>query len=466
MKKRKNILLFLVLSLILFSLSCSITTSAPIPDNTSTLATMVALTVEAAIGVQPTEAPSDAPPAIVPTEIIAPPLLVRPSALTVAYVKNGNVHVWVEGGTSVALTNSGDAIQVSISSDGQLIAYLRQIPVGSFIYELWVVNTTLPTNERLLISHAELEALKALSSFPTAQGLSFSQILWRPGTHQLAYGTVPQFEGPGYAPNEDIRLVNVDTLEKATLFDFGQGGHFSFAPDGTKIVFSTPDHISLANADGSNLHPNVVSFPVVGTYSEYQYHPSPIWAPDSASLRVAIPPEDTLAEPTPPTNLWSIPSDGSPATLLGNISAVPFAWPDSAFSPGLPRVAYVKSIGGPTENQRELHIANTDGSNDIIFASGTNIRFHMWTPDSTRFVYSLNEENDRGLYLAKTTGEISTITSEQNTVNQMQWVDNSRFLYIYRKDSTWQLSISDVDGTNHAYLDPQVGEYTSFDFAK
>ena len=130
----------------------------------------------------------------------------------------------------------------------------------------------------------------------------------------------------------------------------------------------------------------------MGTYSEYQYHPSPIWAADSASLRVAIPPEDTLAEPVSPTNLWFIPTDGSPATLLGSIPAVPFDWPDSAFAPDLARVIYVESIGDLGNNQGQLLIASPDGAGNLVLASGGNVHFEGWTPNSARFVYSMGAE--------------------------------------------------------------------------
>ena len=479
---KKGYLLITLLSLTLLSIGCALSSPSPTPDDTNTLATMVAMTVEGALG-EPTFTPApsenpatqvsvgDAPATAIPqisteASVPTPPPPVSPSALTVAYVKNSNVYVWVEGGSSTQLTYSGDAASVYISDDGQIIAYIREIPAGSFAFELWAVNTSIPTNERLLISHAEMDALKAISSFPEAVGLGFSQVTWKPNTHQLAYGTVPRFEGSGYVPGEDIRMVNADTLEKTILLDFGQGGEFSFSPKGTQIVFSTPDHIGLVNADGNNLHPSVLTFPIIGTYSEYNYHPSPVWASDSASLRVVIPPEDTLADPISPSNLWLIHIDGSPASLLGSIPAVPFDWPDTAYSPNFARVAYVKSIGVPSDNQRELHLANEHGSEDIIYAAGTSIHFEGWTPDSTRFVYSFYGESDKSLYLANRGDGAFTITSDRNTLSQMRWVDASRFLYLSQSGTNWELRISDVDGTNHAFIDTLAERYNSFDFTQ
>ena len=427
-------------------------------DNQNALETIVATTLTAVAG----EAP------VPPPEIVTPdvPTFTPPHALQVAYVKDGNVYIWTEGESSVGLTNTQDALGVSISVDGQVIAYTRRNPNNDFAYELWAVNTSGPTNARVLVSNAEFEALKAASPFPDARGLRPDFFKFQPGTHQLAYSTVPMFEGPGYAPGEDLRLVNTDTLEKNTVFNFNEGGIFYFSPDGTQMVLSNPDHISLANADGSDLRSKVLTFPLVGTYSEYQYHPRPHWSSDSSFLRVAIPPEDTLAQPTPPTILWHIPTDGSPATQLGSIPAVPFAWPDTAFSPNLDKVGYAKSVGEPDQNQRELHIANADGSGDSVVATGEGVEFWQWMPDGERFLYVIHAGAEQGAYLGQLSGESTLIASIPTTLNQIRWVDNSRFLYFQPNGNAWELRISDVDGQNHAFIDTVPDSVGSFDFTQ
>ena len=479
MRYIKIIMLFLILSAVL--VACGGTTM-PVVNEGDVLATMVAATVQAALGEPPAEVQSAATPvpdsptpddlvpdpapieAVSPT--LAPPPPAAPAALSVAYIKDGDVYVWVEGGSSMALTNVDDVVDVSISSDGQVIAYVRDAPFDPYTYELWAVNTSIPTNERLLVSYPEMDALKASSSFPDAAGLDFDQLAWRPGTHDLYYSTVPRFEGPGYVPLYDLRMVNADTLVKATLFNFGQAGAFTFSPDGAQVVLSTPDHISLANADGSNLRSHVLTYPLVGTYSEYQYHPSPIWAADSLSLRVAIPPEDTLAEPTPPTSLWYIPVDGTPATQLGSMNSIPFDWPNNAFSPDMSYVAYIKSVGDPVNNERELHISYADGSNDYIFNAGTTLQFHSWAPDATRFLYASNAAADPGLYLGSLNGSIFLISSEHQTMRQIEWVDNSRIIFIYDYNSAIELRITAQDGTNHALIDTLTNSFYSYDFTQ
>ncbi|GAB4428200.1 MAG: hypothetical protein Kow002_17100 [Anaerolineales bacterium] len=430
----------------------------PTASSPNTLETIVAATLTAVSANAPEQ---------LPAETSAPePAFTPPRALQVAYIKNGNVYVWTEGEGSVGLTNSGNASSVDISDDGQVIAYVRQDQGNFVIQEIWAVNTSGPSNDRLLVSSADFAALKASSPYPDAEGMGPDFITWKPRTHLLAYSTVPMFMGPGYAPGEDLRLVHADTLEKTTIFEFGAGGHFYFSPDGRQVALSKPESISLANADGSNLRANVLTFPLVGTYSEYQYRPRPHWASDSSALRVAIPPADTLATPTPPTSLWSIPADGSPATRLGEILAIPFAWPDTAFSPNLDRVAYVKSIGEPAENRRELHLANPDGTGDVIYTTDISVEFLHWTPDGSRFVYVIHDGPNRGIYLGSMGGTASTITTAPNTTTQIRWVDQSRFLFLYNNNGIWELRISDVDGSNHAFIDTIPDSYATYDFTK
>jgi len=473
MKRLYSFLLPFMLVFSLFLAGCGGNTEMPAGNEVDALATMVAATVEAALDAPPADAPvptlaaptADAPAptlASVPTEIPASPAPAVAQVLRVVYVKDGNLYLWTEGGGSVALTNTGDAVRVRISDDAQVVAFVRQLDDNFFTQELWAVNTSLPYDEHLLVSFAEMDTLLAASPFPSADGLGFNVLEWRPGTHQLGYGTVPLYEGPGSMPSEDVRFVDADTLAKSTLFDFGAGGRFRFSPDGNQLVLSTPDHISLVNVDGSNLRAEILTYPQVGTYSEYQYHPSPVWAADSASLRVAIPPEDPLAEPASPTVLWYIPTDGSPARQLSSIFASPFIWVDEyAFSPDLFQVAYVKDAGG---NQQELHIAGVNGTSDYVFAVGAGLFFEQWSPNSARFLYSMTGMAEQGIFLGDGLGNSYTISSNPSTVGQMNWVDNSRFLYLYQNGANWELRISDVDGTNHAFLDTISEQYAAYDF--
>ena len=485
MKKIKPLLIIFSLFFGLFLLACATATpTLSVEEKEAQLATMVAATVEAALA-NPNADEVPAPPADVePTlaaevtaipeapasAIFAPAIYPDFPGLRVAYLKDGNVYVWTEGGNAAQLTNTGDANSVVISDDGQYIAYVRELEFY-IAYELWVVNADGGTpNPRLLVSQAEMDVLKEASNLTNVQGFSFDQVEWRPETHVLYYNTVPRYMGPGYAPTYDLRVINVDTDEKITLFDFDQAGSFTFSPDGTQLVLSAPEAISLINADGSNLRANLLTYSVVGTYSEYNYTPSPIWAADSMSLRATIPPPDAFAEPPEPTNLWYLSVDGSPATALGSVQTLPLNWLDNAISPDLRFVAYAKQVGDPTENQTELHLAYTDGSNDYIFVSDGIIGFYGWTPDSTRFLYQMNSASDRGIYVGSIVDGSSFIfTSDSSVYHSLAWVDKDRVIFIFENPNTGtsELRISDQSSANnHAFIDSMNESFPRYDFTQ
>jgi hypothetical protein len=107
-----------------------------------------------------------------------------------------------------------------------------------------------------------------------------------------------------------------------TLLPHGQGGEFIYSPNGQEIAISTATSISLVHTDGTNRR-EVLTYPMVATYSEYSFYAMPIWAADSSSLRVAIPPADPLGEPRQPTTLWTIPSMEISPLKNGSIMAAP-----------------------------------------------------------------------------------------------------------------------------------------------
>lgn len=463
--------LLLLFALILISLAaCAPAQTSSPPADQAAVATIVAATQTALAAsmpptipptVQPTLAEPAAPPAT-PKVVASPTTEPTPSSF-IAYIKGGNVFVWTENAGSMPLTDTRDAIQVRISGDGTLVAYLRQDPADMFKQELWLANVNALFSPQVLVSNEELAALKPAEPNPYIGGIGILDFAWRAHTHELVYDTLILHGGPGFSPNHDLRLVDADSLEKTTLLEKGEGGLFYFSPDGSQLALSRPESISLINADGTSFRQDVLTFPEVVTYSEYQYHPHPIWAADSSSLRVTVPPADPLAEPLAPTGLWLIPTDGSPGTLLGEVYAMPFAWPDNAFSPSLERVIYAMRVGDPADNQHDLHIADPDGSNDTVYDSGTSLEFRLWAPDSQHFIYAINSGDRQGLYVGAPDNQPARIFPDPHLVSNIQWLDDTRFACLLAAGEQWELRITDLDGADLALIDTLPDSSPSFD---
>lgn len=379
--------------------------------------------------------------------VVALPTTSLPSTseVMVAYTKYNDVYVWAASRGTTRLTDMHDVVNVRLSQDGRLIAFKRQDPSEVTLQELWVVNTDGIPNPLQLVSSDDLAALVPPDASSSVLGYGVLDFRWRPGTHQIAYDTQILHIGPGFSPNHDLRLVDTATQQKTTLFDTGEGGLFYYSPDGSRIALSNPESISLVNADGSDMRRDVLTFPSVITYSEYEYHPHPIWAPDSASIGVTIPPQDPLGDPMPLTGMWRIPVNGSPAVLLGSFRAIPFAWPDTAISPDLSLVAYSSDEAGTQPNMRDLHISNPDGSGDRIYARGESLEFNAWSPDSQHFIYAVQGGDREGLYIGSLDESPVVLSDDPHRVRNIRWLDSTRFVYLNNNNNEWGLLIGNID---------------------
>jgi hypothetical protein len=258
-------------------------------------------------------------------------------------------------------------------------------------------------------------------------------------------------------------MVNVDNLTKQTLFTAGNGGKFFFSPNGAQLAMVTPTSISLVNSDGSNLRVNVVVFPTVRTDSEYHYYPTPVWAPDSNSLRVVIPPEVPILNPTPPFSLWFIPTDGSPAVATGTIPAIPIDWPDTAISPDLNRLGYIQKTGGAVDpNMRDIQLANADGSGVVWYMSGESAQFRGWLPNSAQFVFKVFSGPDVGIHVSSLAEGYTTLSTVPSQIRTISWTDNTHYLALWQNAGITELRYN-VLGGGTTLLDS--GQIWGYDFS-
>jgi hypothetical protein len=427
------------------SLACQLLPpSEPTIAPEDAIATSVAATLAASEGTAATEEPA------IPPEEPAPE---TPPLLRVAFVKDGDVWYWQEGGAPSLLADLDNVVQVYLSDDGQLVAFVRE---NDYYYqEIYAVNTD-GSNLRPLVSLADFENMV---TEPNAVSAVPYRIDWVPGTHTLAFNTRQTFEGPGLMLPDDLRLVDADTGNQSILLAAGSGGNFYFSLDGSAIALVTGTQISVVNSDGSGRR-DLLSFPNVITYSEYIYYPPVAWSQDGSFLRTVIPPHESLAVPAQPTTIWHLPSDGSPPSTLLSITMVPFFQQAAVISPDLSQVAFLTDVNPDTPAILDLHIANLDGSSDVIYTNGA-YRFDGWSQDSGYFLYTENGQNPRIGRLGDSPQLFSGVTLMVNP----RWVDESRFLYLNRLSSSWELWLGDQGGAPAMLLASTTGEEKiSFDF--
>jgi hypothetical protein len=457
MSVTKKITLVLAV-LILASLACEyLPTPAPEVD---VVATAVAETLTAATAVDPaTNTPGStteltAEPTIEPTiEPTAEPTVEPPPFLQVVYVKDGDVWHWNEDGITLQLTYLGDVTSVVLSDDGQVAAFIRGTDYIN--QQLGAVNTD-GTNLRTLVSLADFTTMIA---HPDALSAVPYRLAWVPGTHILAFNTRMTFEGPGLILPDELRQVDADTLTLSTLLPAGQAGDFYYSPDGSQIALVTGTLISVVDADGSNRR-DLLTFPIVITYSEYNYYPPMVWSPDSSFLRAAIPPHDPLIDPPELTTIWHLPSDGSPPSILTTLTPVPFFHEIPSISPDMSKLAYLTIVTPGAPPIVDLHLSNIDGSGDVIYNSGDR-DFEAWSTDSAHFIFSEGGHNPKIGQLGSPPQSITGVT----LMLDIQWVDETHFLYLNRLSGSWELWLGEL-GAPGIFIGSTSGDHIWYDFAR
>jgi dipeptidyl aminopeptidase/acylaminoacyl peptidase len=380
-----------------------------------------------------TQVPSPEPTALPTATLAEQPAPTSGSSLLVAYVDlNRNLWVW-RSDAARQLTTSGDVENVQLSSDGAWLAFTRTSNFRD--YSLWAIRSD-GSQETALMDQPDFENLPRPPGAVSVMPFAFT---WQPGTHTLAFNTRPTFEGLGLMLNDDLWLVNADTRERRQLLEPGDGGMFTFSPDGSRIAVSTPDDISLVDVDGGNRQDGVLTFPRVSTYSEYMYYPGPQWSSGSDFLRVVIPPPASLEKPDDPSQVWHIPADGSAASLVGSFNTAPPFYP--VLSPDLEKVAYLRQVGEMADNSRELHIAGADGTADLAYLREANLMFSAWSPDSEQFVFMVGD-NLRS-YLGQV-GMTPAPLTDAVSVTGVRWVNPAHFLFITRSGENVELRLGTV----------------------
>jgi len=441
----------------------------PAPDIKSTQ-TSTALQIAATSTKRPTNSPppgststpkSSATP--YPTPAWCPVASVTPATigkLRIAYASTGSLWLWDEGESARQLIKSGNIQQVSLSDDGQIIAFTRKLDDNH--QELWAVNVD-GSNERKLISADEFVTLDGSVD---ALGVLPTWMQWEPGSHHLVFFTYPIYDALWVYEPSIPWLLDIDSgVISAASY---HGGYIKYAPDGKNVVIFNMTDLDLIHLDGSNLREDILS-PYHGIgLGESFYDPQPSWADDSTSLMVALPNQDDLYSKNASVTVWRVPLAGDPEAL-GQWKA--FA-PSVSFSPDQATMAYWPWPEG-TANQRELHLARLDGKTtgeaaDVIYIRGELIDNLAWSLDSQHIIFSMVSPNSVDqIYLGDVCSRPKLILEGERLGTTswvdppVAWVDTSRYLLeIQQTESNSKLRLGNINKTQTELL----GVITSYDW--
>jgi hypothetical protein len=343
-----------------------------------------------------------------------------PDGLRVVFAKRGDIWLWTaETRTDALLTSVGDDLfHVKLSGDGRIVVFRRAD-------ELWAIDSD-GTNERELLGAEDFETMES-----DGIEVRLNRFEWVPGTHTLAFNTRFRLEA-GDVLAEDLRLVDADTLEQTMLLPPGEGGEFTYSPDGSQVAIVTPGDVSLLDADGTNRRDGVLTYAPVAMYSEDDFYVNPVWAADGSALMVAVPPPDPDARPLQHTTIWRISTDGSSAELVTTISALPGDYAVS-FSPLLTYVAYgeVLQLGDTlAEAQVQLKVARLGTSDWQAYPDLSAL--YGWAPGSRRFAFVAGRDRPHLQIGQWSGGTIPGSIDAGVPAHGFRWVDGDHYLFVAR----------------------------------
>jgi Tol biopolymer transport system component len=377
----------------------------------------------------------------------------------VAFVRDGNIQLWDEAtGQSQTIFDSGNVSAVTMSDDGQTVAFLRRSIVQLTEFEsreqsaLWTVDRD-GKHPRELVS---AESLRERLSADERESTNIAQMAWIPGTRRLLFSGwtyIVQAEGESHATPEGLYVVDADTLTDSVLVPAGNNLRFVPSPDGQQIALMSATNLSFINVDGSNLRQDVLNYPAVGITN--MLFPTGVWTQDSRAFLITGSLESNATFNISFT-IWSVPVDGSlpePSVTvrqsdLGSVT----------FSPDGQRMAFAQFTDQqPSKHDKWSIIPLTAGIPPLaiphdIEVGAANIH---WSPAGEAYNGILRQLCPDAIQESDVCGGYSFF----GTIAAISWIDATRFLFLTREPSV--LFLGNVDGSNVPVVAWQLWEPVS-----
>jgi len=374
------------------------------------------------------------------------------SWLAVAFVKDGNIQLWDEPtGQIQTILNTGDVIAVTMSDDGQVIAFLRrsvvQLTESEWLEQsaLWAVDRN-GGNPRELVS---AESLRQRLNAEERDSTNIPQMQWIPGTHRLLFSGwkyLVQAEGESHAVPEGLYLTDADARTDAILVPAGNNLHFVLSPDGGQVALMSPSSLGFINVDGSNPRSNVLTYSSLMLPSPL--FPTGVWTRDSQAFVITASFENTGMDIN--FTVWRVPVDGSaPETLAENLRSVPGS---TTFSPDGRQMALVQLTDTqPSEVAGWLITSLNPEAGPLAIPTliefGGFANLH-WSPTGDPFNKNLRK-------LCPDATSDSDICDARiyfdGTLAALEWIDGNRVLFLTSNPSVLFLGkmdfSSNMDGT-------------------
>ena len=344
-----------------------------------------------------------------------------PGFLTVVYSETGDL--WVTAGFNAPrqITSGHFDLYPNLSPDGSKILFQREVESGPAElrrFELWVINTD-GTGERRLVSSADLPGQMGYAIDEEEEIILDrlpQQTAWLSDSRRIAFNTLLE-AGYGVISFYDLWIADTENGTVTRLLEDGDGGSFAYSPDGSKILVSNPNSVSIVSADGSNRR-QLLSYPFVNTASEYAYNPQPVWAPDGSFGLVAIASEEPFYA-DPYITVWKLPLSGE-AAIISTLPGMNFfsTMTDQLWNEARTALAYI-------DDEYILHLATLTGEN--LQSYGSADYFYGWSADDRFWLLSLGGD----LLVAGTAMELTPLELPEGDHSgwfEVKWVSGTDYV--------------------------------------
>lgn len=368
------------------------------PTESTAVPTQVTRTAE------PSPVPEDtaAPTAVEPTDV-PPATAVSPSPPPSPQV-TGELIVYAyddalwayDGQTTQMLSTGGPAYAPLLSPDGRRVLYRRpETPteLSTEPFSLWLLD--LETAEEIAVD------LSVLPPYPFEfQGRNLGlprwprQVAWLPGSEAVLFNTWVDFSaiGPGRLLGDDLWRWDTTTGAVRLLMPEEEPpASFTLNPDGDWLLINRPTRIEALEL-GTGARRTLLEFPMVLTYSEYNWLPEPRWLPDGRTAYVAIAPADPMEAAI--FDLWQLDVQAGTAEQFDQVEGTVYAWsPDGrSWSPDGTRLAYVSSAAEQPQVAVMAVGRGPDAFADAVSLGETIPRILGWSPDGQTVLVQEGEE--------------------------------------------------------------------------
>lgn len=443
--------IFLLAVLILALAACDATpTLPPLVVDTPT-----SLPESATAEPKSTEVPTSEPtvPVVEPTAESTP--IPPVSGCLIAWAGEGYVTCQMEGGEIRTLVSGVTGANTPrVSPSGALVAY--RVTLDDLSEQLWLVGVD-GSAPRLLIDPTAIPAPE------TGFISSIFRFEWLAGDSALVLSTVkvPVSEDIGmYLPyNFDLMTVDVASGTRQTLIAAGSGGMFYLSPNQQYIMISRAESLDLYNISLAGLSPiTSVTFPMIITYSEYNYMPAAFWSPDSTFFTSLVPSNDPMAD-LPYASIYRVGVDGSTNLLSQPQGNFVFGGGSIQISPD--GLWFAKGQYN-TLGELVLSLERTDGSASLPVAAMQGLDALAFSADSTTLAFTQTTSDTSGSLSTITTGGVTNLVAISGRVLDAHWLDGSTFAYLTQDSTGWKLWLH-VPGSGENLLASGAGSGAQFD---